>query len=144
MEILEPPSAADASLVLLLRRLAEQAQSLVRQEVALAKAEIRESVRDAATAAGVMAAGAVMILIGLTVFLVFLVLALGALLGDRYWLSSLLIGLVFAMVGLLLVTRGKARLAGDSLIPEKTLESVQDTAQWATTEAQRLRRDTSS
>ena len=133
------PSRDDASLIALFRRLAEQAQSLVRQEVALAKAEIRESVRDLAVAAGVMTAGALMILVSLTVFLVFLVLALGELLGERYWLSSLLIGLLFAICGIVLIVRGQRRLSGSDLVPEKTIESVQETARWATGEAQRFK-----
>jgi hypothetical protein len=141
----QPAAEPEASVPLtsLLRKLAEEGQALVRQEIALAKAEVRESVNAALRSAGLLVGGVTLIAVGLVVLLVFVILALGVLLGGRYWLSTLLVGMAFALSGLLLLRRGQSRLQQASVVPERTVETLQETADWATAEARRITGDKS-
>ncbi len=132
----------EPSLTTLAHRLIEDGRALVRQEIALAKSEALETVTDYARAGAFVAAGALSVFVGLVVLLVFVVIALGALLGDRYWLSTLIVGLVFAIAGALAIRYGKTRLTTDRLVPDETIDSLRSTAEWAAEQADRLRNET--
>jgi hypothetical protein len=135
------PDDAEPSLAILANRLIEDGRDLVRQEIALAKAEAVDTVTDYARGGALVAIGGLSVLIGLMVLLAFLVIALGVLLEDRYWLSALIVGLLFAGAGALTIWRGKARLRADRLVPEETIESLRATADWAADQARRFRND---
>jgi len=128
-----------ASLPSLLRRLADDGRSLLRQEVELAKIELWESARVLAGASSVAAGGVLLIVLGLLLLLVFVVLALGVLLGDRYWLSTLLVGLTLCLGGAITLAKGRSRLRVARLTPAESLESIQDSARWAAQNARRLK-----
>ena len=131
----------EPSLTTLANRLIEDGRALVRQEIDLAKTEVMETVASYARAGALVAAGAFAVLVGLVVLLVFVVIALGILLGDRYWLSTLIIGLLFAIAGAIAILRGKARLAADRLVPDETIDSLRATAEWAAEQAGRLKNE---
>lgn len=130
------------SLTTLAHRLIEDGRALVRQEIALAKTEALETVADYARAGAFVAAGALSVLVGLVVLLVFVVITLGVLLGDRYWLSALIVGLLFSIAGALTIRHGKARLAADRLVPDRTIDSLRATAEWGAEQAGRLKNET--
>ncbi len=134
--------APEPSLTTLTHRLIEDGRALVRQEIALAKAEALETVADYARAGALVAAGGFAVLVGLVVLLVFVVIALGVLLGDRYWLSTLIVGLIFAVGGMVTIRRAKARLRADRLVPDETIDSLRATAGWAAEQAGRLKNET--
>jgi len=128
-----------ASLQSLLRRLADDGRALLRQEVQLAKIELWESARVVAGASSVAAGGVLLIVLGLLLLLVFVVLGLGALLGDRYWLSTLLVGLTLCLGGAITLAKGRSRLRIARLAPTDSFESLQDSARWAAQTARRLK-----
>ena len=111
------------------RDLARDVSLLVRQEVELAKVELREKARTAATGlalfggaavVGVCAAGA------LTAFLVLLF----ALFLDA-WLAALVVGALLAGLAALLALTGKERMdAAGTPLPEQTIENLKEDAQW--------------
>jgi hypothetical protein len=72
------------------------------------------------------------------------VIALGLLLGGRYWLSSLIVGGVFAVVGVGLLMRGRKGLRTDTLKPELAIQSLRDDSRWARAEISELREDLAS
>ena len=83
----------------LLKELSSAVTTLVKNEAFLLKEEIKQTgsrlARDSAKAA---AFGALLALSVLP-FIAFLVIGLGDLMGGRYWLSSLIVAVVFAAVG---------------------------------------------
>jgi len=127
----------------LVTRLLDDSRTLVRQEIDLAKTETLEVVQDYSRAGATVAAGVVVALVGVAVFLTFIVLALGELLGGRYWLSTLGVGLVFILVGGIIVRRGRARLTASELVPTRTIDAFRDTAAWAARQTDRVDPDTS-
>ena len=133
--------ARDRSLTSLLRELSSESGTLVRQEVALAKAELSEKAAvmgrnlGAVAAGGAVAfAGALLLLFGLAGCLYF---ALEAFLPN--WLAGVLalpvFGAVLALVGYGMIKKGLNTLKNTSPVPEKTVQSLKEDKQWLTNQA---------
>ena len=134
-----PATNADGSIRPLLNQLAEDSGALVKQEIALAKAEMRETLaRTASGATRIAIGGAVAAVAGL-VLTAFLVLLLGSLLGN-YWLAALIVGVALALIGGLLAVMGVRRLKDLSVAPTQTIETLREDAQWAKREVDELKR----
>ncbi len=103
----------------------EEAERLVRLEIELAKAEVREFAKTNAIAAGSFA-GAAMFLI-LTVFVAVPVLIV--VLFEPHWLIAVAWIVVYALItaGLALFGWSKLRLA----VPGQTIKSLKETRDWA-------------
>ena len=119
----------------LFRSLSTDASRLIRQEIALARAEMRRNVGALAGNAGKILVGAVLAGVGALVLVAALVAGLGDLLGDRYWLSALIVGVVFVGAGAFLLLNGLKKAREASLAPAETLETLRETGDWAKTEA---------
>lgn len=135
MSQLPPPRDPD-SLGQLIKSLASDGQALIRQEIDLARTELQDSAVSLAKGSALVAAGLLFAALGGLVLLVFAVLALGALLDGRYWLSSLIVGGILALIGVVLLLMGRRGMSEGSLKPEKSLETLRDTGDWARVEAQ--------
>jgi hypothetical protein len=140
----QPGGTGEPSLGELFRQLAQESGTLIRQEVALAKAEMRENVRSLTKDVAMLAAGGGVLLVAALVFTAFLVAGLGDLMGDEYWLGALIVGAVYALIGFVLLNKGKKGLRNDSLKPEQTVATLQADKQWAQAEAQQVKRDLTS
>lgn len=141
-----PPTRAtqEPSLGELFRDLAQESSILIKQEIGLAKAEMRENFRDFAKDAMLLAAGGGILLVAMLVFTAFLVAGLGDMLGDEYWLGALIVGVVYALIGGVLLMRGRSGLQRDDLKPEQTIESLQADKRWAQAEARQVKQDLGS
>ena len=132
---------AEPSIGELLRRVTNDTTELVRQEVALAKVEMRESlsmlVQDA-TRAGI---GLGLALVGVLAMAAFLIAGLGSLLSDRYWLSALITGAVFLAIGIVMARNALAEMKRRGLVPDQTAESLRRDAAWARREAAEVKRE---
>jgi len=113
--------------------------TLLRQEVALAKAEMAQKARTAGPGAGMIGAAGVVGLMAAGALTAFAVIVLAIFLPD--WLSALLVAAVLAAVAYVLVKRGKERVEkAGALIPEQTIETVKEDLEWAKTRATSARR----
>jgi uncharacterized membrane protein YqjE len=114
----------------LLKQLASETSTLVRQELELAKAEMREKAGKAGPGFGMWGAAGVTALLALGALTTFLILALDGAMPN--WLAALIVGLVYAAVAGLLYLRGKRRVEqAGSPVPEQTVETLQEEVQWA-------------
>lgn len=136
----QPGGGGDPGLGDLFRQLAQDSATLVRQEVALAKAELQQNVKTAVRDATMAAVGGGLALVGALVLVLFLVLALGDALNE-YWLGALIVGLVFLIAGGLLAMGSLKKLKNDGLAPERTIQTLKEDKQWAQSEIQQVRRD---
>src|SRR5690606_9589618 len=123
----------------LVRDLGSDIASLVRQEIALAKAEIQANLKNLAKNSGILAVGGGIASVGLVVLTVFLIVWLGAILGGAYWLSTLLVALGLLAAGGAMAYLGAKKLGRTPLKPETTLQSLRDTREWASAEAASFR-----
>ena len=119
----------DRSVGDLLGRVTTDLSTLMRQEVALAKAEIKEEATKAGKASGMLAgAGAVGYLV-----LVFLALALMWALGnvmDLGW-AALITAVVLGIIAAVLFVLGRKKLQQVNPKPEQTVETLKEDVQWA-------------
>lgn len=118
----------DRSLGDLLGELADETTTLVKQEIALAKTEIREDLRTAGKNAGTIAAGGAVAYTGLITLVFGLALLLGTFMPD--WLAFLLLGLVVAFVGYGLAQKGFTTLKEMDKKPERTIKTLKEDKEW--------------
>jgi hypothetical protein len=116
----------------LLRQLAQETNTLVRQEFELAKAEMTQKGRRAGPGIGMVGAAGIVGLLALGAVTAFLILALDSILSN--WLAALLVALFYGAVAAVLYFRGKERVeeAGKP-IPEQTIETLKEDVEWAKT-----------
>lgn len=126
----EPPAPAseEQSIGELVSNITEDVQTLFRQEIELAKAEIREDAVDTAKAASMLGAAGFagyMVAVLLSLAAMF---GLGALLGLGW--AALIVAAVWALIGAVLFATGRGRMRKVSMKPERTVESLKEDAQW--------------
>jgi divalent metal cation (Fe/Co/Zn/Cd) transporter len=112
----------------LLGELANNSAALVRDEIELAKQEMREKV-------DVLRSGAVTIAIGgLIAFVALLTLTAAAVAGLAHVmdtaLAALLVGVVLAIIGGGIAYSGIGRIKQTSLKPEQTIETLEEDKEW--------------
>lgn len=121
-EILQPKQ--ERSLGELLGDLTREITTLVRQEMALAKAEMSQKAAKVGKDVGFIAAGGLVAYAGLLALVAALILGLWTL-GLPAWAAALLVGLFVTAGGGLLVWNGLNALKHEDLAPRQTLESIE-------------------
>jgi len=112
---------------------------LVRQEIALAKAELREKGKVALPGIGMIGGAGVVALCAAGALTAFLVLALSTFLDA--WLAALIVGATLVAVAAGLALAGKERVEdAGALLPEQTIENVKEDAEWLKEHARSGRR----
>ena len=118
----------ERSVAALLSDLASETGMLLRQEIALLKAELQEKFGRLGQGAGALAAG------GLIAFSGWLALIAAAVLGlskaVEPWLAALIVGLVVVAIGIGLLLFGRSRFGADALVPHRTLNSLRQDEEW--------------
>ncbi|MDT0343476.1 phage holin family protein [Streptomyces litchfieldiae] len=113
----------------MLSEVTSDTQLLFRQEVELAKAEVREEFGRAGKAAG-MYGGA-----GFAAYMIAFFLSLAALFGlanvmDAGW-AGLIVAGAWAVIGAVLFLMGRSRMRSFSPTPRQTTETLKEDARWA-------------
>ena len=119
----------DRSLGELLSELSQETETLVREEIALAKAELSQKASQAGRDVGFLAAGGAVAYAGFLALIAALILGLGQL-GLTWWVSALVVGIVIAAIGGYLVWKGIDDLRQGSVMPQETIKSVQEDVTW--------------
>ena len=112
----------------LFSELAAETGSLVREEVALAKAELTEKAADVGKNVGYLAVGGAIGYAALLAILAAAILALSALMPA--WAAALIVAGVVGMVAFVLISSALTELRRTELTPEETVESIKEDAQW--------------
>ena len=99
--------------------------NLVRNEVALAKAEVRHGVSQAATAVGLLIAAVVIAVCALNVLTLALV-ALIASFGIATGWASLIVGVLYLLIVWALVAKAKSNLKPENLAPRRTARTTRE------------------
>lgn len=117
------PDAADASTAQLISRLSEDSKQLVRDEIALAKAELTERGKAVGIGAGMFGAAGVLAWFGFGTLVATAVLALD--LALPAWAAALIVAVVlFAAAGVAALGGKKTVAKGTPPVPEKAIENV--------------------
>lgn len=126
-----PGGGEDRNIVDLVSRLAQQGAHLAREQVSLMQAEVREAANDLKAAIAAVAVAAVVGIAGLGVLLMGLAFLVGDAL-DNVALGTIVVGAVTLLIALVLYLSGRKKVDATHLKPERSIETIQDTAAVAT------------
>ncbi len=107
----------------LIRQLSHEVQQLFTKELALAKAEMQESLRSTKAGIAGVAGGVVVLLGGFIMLLLSAVYGLSLVVAP--WLAALIVGGVVTLAGFIMVQAGKKQFEPSHLTPDRTVSSLQ-------------------
>lgn len=122
---------SNASAGQLASEVAKDVSTLVRQEIALAKAELQKEAKTAGVAAGAFGGA------GFAGYFVLVFLSLGLMWGLDSWMplgwAAVVVAGIWAVVAAVLAVVGRSRLKKFNPKPERTIETVKEDVKWAKT-----------
>jgi TRAP-type C4-dicarboxylate transport system permease small subunit len=113
----------DRSAPSLIGDLVTHVTELFRKEIQLLRAEINEKTTQAAAAVGMIVAGVIFALTALNVLAAALVVAIENLGVPAGW-AAVIVGVIFAVIALILASRGMNNLKASSLAPDRTARAA--------------------
>lgn len=125
-----PEDLKEQPLPQLLKQLSQDMTTLLKKEIDLAKAEVRESGKRAGMGAGMFGAAGIVGFLALGALTAFLVLVLVEL-GLDGWLAALIVTVVYAVVAGVLATQGKSKVKQATPPAPQTVETVKEDVEWA-------------
>jgi uncharacterized membrane protein HdeD (DUF308 family) len=75
-----------------------------------------------------MVAGGLLAYAGLLALLFMVIVLLNEIM--PLWLASAIVGIVTIVIGAILIMSGRSALSNMTIVPEKTVETIKDDAQW--------------
>jgi hypothetical protein len=133
------PPTQEASTAELIRRLSDQTNRLVHDELELLKAELRTKGKRAGLGAGLFGGAGVFGLLALGALTAAAIAALATAMAT--WLAALIVAVVWAAVAGVMAMSGKSEIdKALPAVPEDRVDSVKEDVQWTKTRAQEGRR----
>jgi uncharacterized membrane protein YqjE len=112
-----------------LEDVASNLAQLIQAEFRLAKTELKEGAEKAAGPGATLGAGVALALYGLGFLLLAAVYAMSLVMAS--WLAALIVGGVLTIAAGIFIGAGSAKLKRANLLPEKTIQTLEEDAQWA-------------
>jgi uncharacterized membrane protein YqjE len=128
----DPVDARERGIGELVKDLANQTSTLVRQEIKLAQAEVTQKGKVAGKGAGMLAAAAMAALLGLGALTAVLIVALDG--AMALWLAALIVTVLWLAIAGVLAMSGKKALERATPPVPQTVETVKEDIQWAKTQ----------
>jgi uncharacterized membrane protein YqjE len=117
----------------LFKQLSDDLSTLVRQELKLAQAEMTEKGKKAGVGIGMFGGAGIVGLLALGALTTCLIAALST--GMEVWIAALIVTVVYVAAAGGLAMRGRDRVSeATPPLPEQTIETVKEDAQWAKTQ----------
>ena len=117
----------------LFKQLSTDLSTLVRQELRLAQVEMTEKGKRAAVGAGFLGGAGIVSLLLLGSLTACIIAALAE--GMDVWLAALIVTVVYGAIAGVLALTGKNRVAeATPVVPEQTVQTLKEDAQWAKTQ----------
>jgi hypothetical protein len=125
------PDLRERSVTDLLKELSQETSTLVRQEMALARAEITEQGKRAGTGAGMLGGAGAAGLLTLGSLTAMVIALLDTAMAT--WLAALIVTVVWAAVTGVLALQGRNKIKEATPPAPQTVETVKEDARWAKT-----------
>jgi uncharacterized membrane protein YqjE len=122
----------------LLKDLSDQTSTLVRKEIELAKVELAEKGKKAATGAGMFGGAGLFGVFGFGALTACVIAALATFLAV--WLAALIVAVVYAAIAGVLALRGRTQVRqATPPVPEQAVDSTKEDLEWVKTRAKASR-----
>ncbi len=126
-----PVDPRDRPIGELLKDLADQTTTLVKQEIELARVELTQKGKAAGRGVGLLVGAAVVALLAAGALTAFLIALLDEFMPT--WLAALIVTILWAVVALVLANAGRSALKQATPPAPQTVETVKEDIQWAKT-----------
>jgi hypothetical protein len=120
----------DESIGGLIRGILTDLRTLIREEIALARVEIREQAGKARAAAMSFGVAAAALLFGGTFLLIALATGIAELLDLPVWVGFLIVAVLLSMIGLVMLASGRKQLRTFHAVPEETVSTLKENSEW--------------
>jgi len=131
------PKVENESLPTLFTRLGDDVVQLFDTKVTLLKVELKEEANAYARGGVMIAAGGIVAAIGFALLNVALAFAISTLFADtnltqpaRYAIGFVTAGVLYLIIGSIIISAVKNKLAKQNLVPDRTLEELRKDKQW--------------
>jgi uncharacterized membrane protein YqjE len=125
------PDLREQSIGDLLKQLSQDTATLVRQEMALARAELTEQGKRAGTGAGMLGGAGVAGLLTLGALTATLIGVLDT--AMAFWLAALIVTVIWAAIAGVLALQGRNKIKEATPPAPQTVETVKEDVRWAKT-----------
>lgn len=112
----------------LFSELANETETLIRQEVALAQAELTKKAAKAGMDIGLITVGGAVAFVGFQAIIAAIIFGLAHFI--PLWLSALIVGVVLAIAGGLIALWAWKALKSVEPVPRQTVETLKEDAKW--------------
>ena len=131
------PKNDNESLPTLFGRLGDDVMQLFDTKMSLLKVEIKEEANEYARSGAMIAVGGIIAAVGFALLNVALAFGISTLLADtamsqpaKYAIGFVSAGILYLVVGFIIISAMKSRLAKQNLIPDRTVEELRKDKQW--------------
>ena len=131
------PRNDNESLPSLFSRLGDDVMQLFDTKMSLLKVELKEEANTYARSGAMIAVGGIIAAIGFALLNVALAFGISTLFADtaltqpaRYAIGFVTAGILYLVVGMIIISAMKSRLAKQNLIPDRTVEELRKDKQW--------------
>ena len=114
----------------LIRGILNDLRTLIREEIALARAEMREQAGRARSAALSFGIAAAALAFGAIFLLIAVALGIANLLGWPAWTGFLIMALLLCIGGYFTLSSGRKQLASVHAMPEETVTTLKENSEW--------------
>jgi hypothetical protein len=126
------PTTEGQSMTGLVSGILQDAQELFKQQVALARAEIKADFQRTVQAAVLLVAGALILVPAVFELFEMLVYLLHEVAGLSHWAADGIVGAAFTVVGVALIFIGIQRFRSFNPVPDQTVEAFKENVRWMT------------
>jgi uncharacterized membrane protein YqjE len=126
-----PADLREHSIGELLKELSQETSTLVKQELALARAELSEQGKRAGTGAGMLGGAGVAGLLTLGALTATLIALLDT--GMKTWLAALIVTVLWGAIAAVLALQGRNKIKEATPPAPQTVETVKEDVRWAKT-----------
>ena len=114
----------------LIKGILQDLRTLVQEEIALARVEIREQAVRARAAAMSFGVAAGALLFGAAFLLIAMAMGIAELAGWPLWAGFLVVAALLSLVGAIALSSGRKQLRSFSAVPEQTVTTLKENSEW--------------
>lgn len=114
----------------LIRGILTDLKTLVQEEIALARVEIRDQTVRARAAAMSFGVAATALLFGVAFLLIAAAMGIADLSGWPLWAGFLIVAVLLSVVGFVALSSGRRKLRAFSAVPEQTVTTLKENSEW--------------
>jgi len=134
------PDFVQESIGSLVKGILNDVRTLIREEIALARVEMREQAGRAKAAAMSFGIAAAALAFGGVFLLVAIALGIAYLLGWPAWTGFLIVAVLLCIGGFFTLSSGRKQLASVHAVPEETVTTLKENSEWIAKRLSSVRR----